>query len=501
MSRLLVFLALGLHLLWGQRMPLPNLSTSLHESAPLPSVDGRRLFFWRLDDPVGLGAQDIFVAEWDDSSATYGPARPLSGGVNDPRGNIPLGITPNGQSLLVYKEFRNPRNACELGLSRRLGGDIWMAPVQLKVNNFHSESGSALTAFLGWDGRTLLLSMKSHGTLGGEDLYVSFYESEHKLWSAPLHLGSILNTPGDEITPYLAPDGVTLYFSSNGRADSKGFDIYLTRRLDDSWRRWSPPVRLPDGINSDADDFYFRMPALRPEVGFLVSSDHPEKGREIYQVPVPQAYRPRPVVTVTGQVRELHSQRPVGELEVRYYDLEKQQLVGTVYSDPQDGRYRVLLPAGYRYGIVAVGATYFSISEQIDLRGGMEAGDQVQDIQVVPLVTGGVIRLSGLYFGVGDSMLRPESLVELERLVWLMSEKPSLRIEVVGHTDSTGRPDLNDRLSLARAVAVVRYLEGRGIAPDRMKARGAGAREPVADNATPAGRAQNRRVEIRIVSL
>lgn len=501
MRGLLIGVVLGLGVGLGQRVPLANLSTPLHESAPLPSADGRKLFFWRLDDPEGLGAQDIFVAEWDDSAGTYGVPRHLSGGINDARGNIPLGITPDGQALLVYKEFRNPNNACELGISRQLGGDIWTAPSQLKINNFYSESGSSLTAFLGWDGRTLLLSMKGRETVGGEDLYVSFYESEHKMWSTPIHLGRVINTVGDEITPYLAPDGATLYFSSNGRSDSKGFDIYLTRRLDESWQRWSPPIRLPEGINSEADDYYFRVPALRSEVGFLVSSAEPEKGREIYQVAVPAAYQPQPVVTVSGQVREFHSRRPVGGLEIRYYDLEKQQLMGSVYSDAQEGRYRVLLPVGRWYGIVAVGPAYFSISEEVDLRKVAKVGKQEQDIQVVPLVTGEVIRLNGLHFEVGDSVLRPESLVELERLVWLMSEKVTLRIEVVGHTDSTGRADLNDRLSLARARAVVRYLEGRGISVDRMQARGVGSREPIADNATPEGRALNRRVEIRILSL
>lgn len=162
-------LCLGLiGLVCAQRVPLPStINTALHESAPVLSADGKQLFFWRLDDPVGFGAQDIFYAQWVDSLGDFGPALHLGSGINDLRGNIPLGITPDGQYLLVYKEFRNPQNTCELGLSRRLPGDLWGAPVQLRIQNFHSESGSSLTAALGWDGRTLLLSMKGPGTVGG----------------------------------------------------------------------------------------------------------------------------------------------------------------------------------------------------------------------------------------------------------------------------------------------------------------------------------------------
>ncbi len=494
------FLCLGL--LLGQRQVIPAISSPRHESAPVPSADGRRLFFWRLDDPVGLGAQDIFLSVWDDTLGQYGPPQHLGGGINDLRGNIPFGITPDGQYLLVYKEFRNPHNSCELGLSRRLSETIWTMPTQLKVKNFQSQSGSSLTASLGWDGRTLLLSMRGPDSRGGEDLYVSFYDPEQRLWSEPLSLGPTINTPGDEITPYLSPDGITLYFSTNGRKDSEGFDVYMTRRLDDSWQRWSPPVRLPAPINSPADDYYFRTPALRPEQAFFVSTDSMATlGREIYMATLPPAYQPKPVALVSGRVIESRSQKPIGHQEIRYYDLLEKTLVGTAYSDPETGSYKIILPGGALYAVVVVGTAYFSISEQIDLRD-MERFRQVnQDLRVVPLVVGERIPLSGLYFGVGDTVLRPESEVELERLVWLLSEKPTLQIEIVGHTDSTGSVALNERLSWGRARAVAAYLIGRGIMPERLRVRGAGASEPIASNATAEGRAQNRRVEIRIMTL
>ncbi|MCX7606697.1 MAG: OmpA family protein [Bacteroidia bacterium] len=498
------FLCLGIFgLLWGQRIPLgPSINTPLHESAPVLSMDGRQLFFWRLDDPIGFGAQDIFYAQWDDSIGDFGPALHLGSGINDPRGNIPLGITPDGQYLLTYKEFRNPRNPCELGLSRRLSGDLWAAPVQLRVQNFRSESGSALTAALGWDGRTLLLSMRGPGSVGGEDLYVSFFDPEQKLWSEPLHLGPILNTPSDEITPFLAPDGITLYFSTNGRPDSKGMDIYLTRRLDETWQRWSAPQRLPEPINSEADDYYFKFAAQKPEIAYFVSTDSLNlKGRQIYRAFLPPPYQPKPVVLVSGKVLERNTRRPISGAEVRYYDLSERKLEGTALSAEGTGAYRILLPLGALYGIVVVNPGYFSVSEQIDLRQVSPKGPLSKDILVAPLLVGEVIRLNGLFFASGDSSLAPESLLELERLAWLLSDRPTMRIEIVGHTDSTGSVEKNMELSWRRAHAVAQYLRGRGIAEERLHIVGRGPSQPIADNRTPEGRAQNRRVEFRILSL
>jgi len=489
-------------IMFCQRTPLPPyINTPLHESAPVLSADGKQLFFWRLDDPVGFGAQDIFYAVWNDTIGDFAPPVHLGSGINDPRGNIPFGITPDGQHMLVYKEFRNPRNPCELGMARRMPGDLWTAPVQLKIQNFHSESGSSLTAALGWDGRTLLLSMKGPGSLGGEDLYVSFYDPEQKLWSEPLHLGPMVNTAGDEITPFLAPDGITLYFSSNGRPDSKGMDIYMTRRLDESWQKWSPPQRLPEPINSPADDYYFKFAALRPDVAYFVSNDSiATMGRQIYRAPLPPAFQPKPTVVVQGQVLERHTRRPIPNAEVRYYDLLERKLEGTAITAEGTGTYRILLPTGTLYGIIVLNPGYFSISEQVDLRTPPPKGTLQKDILVAPIQVNETFRLNGLFFAVGDSTLAPESYLELERLSWLLSDRPTMRIAIIGHTDSTGRLDRNMELSWRRANAVAKYLLSRGISEDRLQVVGKGPTEPIADNRLPEGRALNRRVEFRILS-
>lgn len=331
---------------------------------------------------------------------------------------------------------------------------------------------------------------------------MSFYDPEKRLWSEPLSLGTAINTAGEEITPFLASDGITLYFSTNGRPDAKGMDIYMSRRLDDTWQRWSTPQRLPEPINSEADDYYFKFAALRPEVAYLVSTDSINVwGRQIYRVSLPPLYRPKPAVFVQGRVVEQGSRRPIGGAELRYYDLQEHKLEGTAISAEGTGEYRVLLPLGTLYGIVVQSPGYFSISEQIDLRELPSKGTLQKDVQVAPLLVGSLIRLNGLFFASGDSTLHPESLLELERLAWLLSDRPTMRIEIVGHTDSTGSLEKNMLLSWRRANAVAQYLRGRGIPGDRITIQGLGPTQPIADNRTSEGRALNRRVEFRILSL
>jgi len=199
-------------------------------------------------------------------------------------------------------------------------------------------------------------------------------------------------------------------------------------------------------------------------------------------------------------VLERHTRRPIPNAEVRYYDLLERKLEGTAITAEGTGTYRILLPTGTLYGIIVLNPGYFSISEQVDLRTPPPKGTLQKDILVAPIQVNETFRLNGLFFAVGDSTLAPESYLELERLSWLLSDRPTMRIAIIGHTDSTGRLDRNMELSWRRANAVAKYLLSRGISEDRLQVVGKGPTEPIADNRLPEGRALNRRVEFRILS-
>lgn len=483
----------------AQRVALGEaINTDLYdESAPLLSADGSQFFFWSSGRPDGYGIQDIYYTQRD-SLGEFLPATHLGPPLNDPECNIALSVTPDGNLLFVYRQNRRPGYS-DLAISRKFPQG-WGPPSNLKIEGFES-AGAGLTAFLAADGQTLLLSTYSDQGYGREDLFVSFFDSKEETWSSPLNLGAILNTEGSEVTPFLAPDGITLYFSSNQHTGLGGDDIFVSRRLDDSWTRWSPPQNLGAPINSPGNDYYFKFAATDATVGYFVS-DHDRPTRDIFRVPIPPALRPQPVLQVKGRVLDQESQLPLAA-RIIYENLLTGESEGTALTDTVSGEYRILLPAGKNIGFVAQAKGYMAISENLEvtLPKGQQFAQKTLDLKLARLRIGQQIRLNNLFFHIGSASLRRESYPELNRLVSVLLENPGMVIEVGGHTDNTGSDAVNQPLSEARARAVIDYLLQKGIAPEQASAKGYGSSKPVADNATATGRQQNRRVEITILEF
>ncbi len=496
-----VALVVGLVLLaqpgLAQRVPLgPEVNSDLYdESAPLLSADGTQLWFWSSERPDGFGIQDIYYTQLD-SVGSWLPAQNLGLPLNTPDCNIALSVTPDGNQLLVYRRNTRPGYS-DLALARKYPQG-WGPPSSLKIEGFESQGASGITAYLGADGLTLLLSVYTDQGLGREDLYVCFYDSQKRTWSRPLNLGPTLNTPGSETTPFLAPDGLTLYFSSTEHGSLGGDDVYVSRRLDDSWTRWSRPVNLGPTLNSPGDDYYFKFPA-DAEYGYLVSN-HERPTRDIFRVKLPPSALPKPVLQIKGRVLDQETGQPLAA-RVRYEDLATGQDAGTALTDTVTGEYRILLPAGTQIGFSAEAPGYMAISENltIQLPPGKRFDQASRDLRLAQLKTGQKIRLNNLFFASGQATLQPTSLPELRRLVAILKQNPDMVIEVGGHTDAIGTDEINLPLSAARAQAVVTYLYENGIASTQAFAKGYGSSQPVGSNATAEGRAQNRRVEITIL--
>jgi outer membrane protein OmpA-like peptidoglycan-associated protein len=175
--------------------------------------------------------------------------------------------------------------------------------------------------------------------------------------------------------------------------------------------------------------------------------------------------------------------------------------MGTARSEPVKGAYRIVLPAGDLYGFRAEAAGYYPVSDQLDTRQLDRYGEITRDLYLVPVRKDERIVLNNLFFDFGSSELRRESHAELDRLAQFLVERPSVTIELSGHTDNVGTDASNKTLSQDRVNAVKTYLAGKGVAESRMKAVGYGKAKPVAGNTTEEGRQRNRRVEFRILSI
>jgi outer membrane protein OmpA-like peptidoglycan-associated protein len=200
-----------------------------------------------------------------------------------------------------------------------------------------------------------------------------------------------------------------------------------------------------------------------------------------------------------GTITDAITQKPI-EADIELIDNVKNQTLAVFKSNAATGKYLVSLPSGKNYGIAVKAEGYLFHSENFDLPDTADYNEVVKDIQLKNVAVGSKIVLRNIFFDFGKYTLRPESTNELERLIKLLNDIPSMRIEISGHTDNRGSAELNQKLSENRAKAVVDYLVAKGINPSRLEYKGYGKDQPIATNDTEAGRQENRRTEFKILS-
>ncbi|MFA5911386.1 MAG: OmpA family protein [Vicinamibacterales bacterium] len=427
----------------------------------------------------------------------------------DPFGDFAKQIDPNVNLLDVLKAAapgskaappplvapdpaRDDQNKV-IGFSRRRGA-AWSDPQLLKVIGYAHQAGVRSDYFLAPNGRALILSLvNSESQNRSRDLFISLIQADGR-WSKPANVAT-LNSPQEEISPWLAPDNQTLYFSS-GRAGGLGEnDIWMSRRLDDSWLKWSPPQNLGADINTKQADMNLAVDAT----GRMAFMSLGERGKEdLYEFELPAAMRPLPVAFVYGTATD-----PAGKpvpAGILYEFLKNTQLAGQAGANPQDGKYQIALPIGEDYGFRASASGYIAISDRIDLRQAKDQQRYERNLVLIPIATDVPIRLNNIFFDTAKTELLPESRAELDRLATLLRDMPAMRIEIRGHTDTVDDDAFNLKLSEGRAAAVVAFLAKAGIAGARLRSRGFGESQPIAPNDTEKNRLLNRRVEFVILS-
>jgi len=369
---------------------------------------------------------------------------------------------------LVQGEWQNIRN-----LGETVNSPFW-------------DSQPALTP----DGRTLYFASDRDGGKGGTDIYVSRRTATG--WSAAVNLGDAINTPNDELAPTIAPDLKSLFFSSKGHGGVGGFDLFVARGGDASGMRWGNIENLGTPINSEADDYFFI--SLPNSSNSYVSSSR-DGSVDIYTV-YPNPFPPEALVTVSGQVIDNVTRRPVAA-DISVTDLSSGEVVANYRTDDRNGDYYVVLTRGRRYSITAQAPDYIFYSDEYSIRPDAEGKDLKKDIPLYR-TSGGTTRLL-VFFDFDKAELKNESRPELNRGVEFLKSNPGIRIEIAGHTDSVGDASYNTKLSQQRAEAVRQYFITGGIDGGRIQARGYGEAQPTADNGTEEGRARNRRVEMRVM--
>ncbi|WP_324675959.1 OmpA family protein [Hymenobacter sp. GOD-10R] len=500
----------------------PSINSPYADYGPVISADESVILFTsrrdnstggQKDPETGGFFEDVYQSTRNSAKDKWSAARDLGQPVNTDGHDATVGLSPDGQRMMVYAED----NGGDLH-EADLRGTVWRKPQKLgsRINTKYHESSAAYTP----DGRSLYFVSDKEGGLGSRDIYKIELEGR----TQAQNLGSVINTPYGEEGVFLHPDGKTMYFSSEGHNSMGGYDIFKSVFENG---KWSTPENLGWPINTPDDDVFFvisasgrhgyyssvREDGLGSKDIYLITFLGPEKPPVLSQEdqllasraqPVKETSLAPPVPIATAQVTIMKgtvtddvTKQPL-EATIDVIDNTRNQTIASFRANAQSGRYLVSLPSGVNYGIVVQQDGYLFHSENFDLPAGAAYSEVVKDIALKKLDVGVKVVLNNIFFDTGKATLRKESTNELERLQKLLTDMPDLRLEISGHTDNVGKAEYNKDLSQRRAKAVVDYLITKGVDKGRLTSAGYGDTQPVSTNQTKAGRQLNRRTEFKV---
>lgn len=459
-----------------QRLGAPINSTG-DEYLPVLTADGQRLYFCgknRADNLPG-GREDVF---YSDLRGGKWQKPVLLKDISAPdKNDALLSVSPDGNRLYLFIEGKVYET------DKTVSGWAPPRPVAGGIEGFAWAGQTQPTP----DGRALLFEARTYAS-GDIDIYICFRDEDGR-WGKAQRLDAPINTTSNERTPFLHPDGKTLYFSSAGHNTLGGLDVFKSTRLDDSWLRWSDPVNLGYEINTRQDDWGYSVSTDGATAYFAVKGARNEQ--DIMSIKLPLAARPDVVSNCVLTLLD-EAGKPVGA-QVIVQELPGGNTVGVFYTDPATGKVFVTLPNGKLYGYYVKKTGFFPESFNVDLRGQTESTTCQQTVTVRPTCSNNTLR--NIFFDFGKADLKPESAPELARLAELI-RGDNLAVLIAGHTDDVGSPESNLKLSEQRAQAVLDELVRRGCPADRLTAVGYGKTKPIDPANTDEARAKNRRVEI-----
>lgn len=512
-----------------------EINSKYPDYAPVISTDEAIMIFTaRRPDTEDMALdgyfEDLYISKRVDGKWTQ--AKPVGKPVNvRAQHDATIGLSPDGHTLFVYVDGRGNGDIYE---STDEDG-TWSEPKMMDktINTENHEPDASLT----FDGKRLYFTSDKPGGNGGHDIYYSDWDDEKERWGEAVNIGTTINTPYNERSVFIHPDGETMYFASTGHNTMGGFDIFYSKLVDNVW---TTPVNLGPPINTPGDDVqlvvagngrfgYYssyrsggfgekdiyvitflgpeKPPVLSNEDNLIASIAKPVKEK----IEEPQLVSEGSNMAIlTGIIRDEKTKQPL-KAQIVLIDNEANKVIAEFNSDGVTGKYLVSLPGGKNYGIAVRKDGYLFHSENFVIPDESGFRQYNKDADLKKVEVGQTIVLRNIFFDLDKYSLRPESVNELERLLKLLQENPTMKIEISGHTDTRGSAEHNQELSQNRAKAVVDYLIEHGIDKSRLTFAGYGETKTLisdeaiakmtSSNEREEAHQQNRRTEFKILSM
>ena len=464
------------------------INSPMDEYFPGTTADEQTLIYTRLEPNV---TENFYVSKKGTDHAwtkSFNMGPPIN--TEDNEGTVSL--SADGQYVFFTACNRpNGEGSCDLYFSL-LDGDQWREPKSLgfPINTRAWESQPSVS----FDAKTLYFSSNRPGGYGGMDIWYSNYSKGR--WSPPVNLGPEVNTPGNEESPFIAKDDLTLYFSSDGHLGMGGNDLFITRKQTNG--KWGKPENLGYPVNSFKDERCLAVAA--DGINAYIATERPGGfgGLDIWAFELHEKIRPLKTGYVKGIVYDARTlQKLRAQLEL--IDLETEKPVIIAASNKLTGQFLFCLPGNKNYALNVTCDGYLFHSENFSLKNQPSSEPITLNIPLKKILEGERVVLKNIFFDTDKFDLKPESKAELNKLIGFLNNNPLMRIEIGGHTDNTGIKEKNTTLSHNRAKAVYDYLILNGIPATRLSYKGYAETMPVADNKTESGRKQNRRTEFKII--
>lgn len=404
-----------------------------------------------------------------------GEVKPVEGKVNSPRHEGPVTLSEDGNTMYFtrnnYLDNRNGKkddegvNHLKIYKAEKSGGE-WGNITELP---FSSDSYSVGHPSLSNDGKTLYFASEAPGGLGGSDIYK--VSVENGIFGTPENLGSTVNSPGNEVFPFIDQKG-DLYFSSDGHKGYGLLDIFVVTA--------EAPQKLQnlgEAVNSSMDDFAFFRNSGDKSRGFISSNRTGGQGNDdIYEMSILA-----PLV-LKGQVTDSINGKPIASATLRLLGEDGQQ-IAFLETDTL-GNFQTPITRNKNFPLETKHIKYINKSESISTSNMDDRTELIHNIELSPVRDVEYLaEINKIYFDFDKSNIRPDAANELDKLVDLMTnEYPELVIEIGSHTDKRGSVEYNRKLAERRAQSTFDYLVQNGIAEDRIVTfKGYGEEQPEID--------------------